>query len=66
MKKIAFTLVILLLSACTLWVRADDFSLDSYLKASSEQPYDVGFWLQNASRPLPQDTHHAACMGAAG
>ena len=49
MKKIAFTLVILLLSACTQRVRADDFSLDSYLKASSEQPYDVGFWLQNAS-----------------
>lgn len=49
MKERLSTLLALLLFIFIQVTGAEEFILDSYLKASSEQPYDVGFWLQDAS-----------------
>lgn len=42
-------LTFLLLMSWQQKIKAEEFNLNSYLAATEEHPYDVSFWLQNAS-----------------
>lgn len=50
MRKVILSLLaLLMLSPFLQKANAEEIILDKYLSATTEQPYDVSFWLQNAS-----------------
>lgn len=49
MKKAILSILSLLLMSLCYEAKAGEFNLDLYLHATKEQPYDVSFWIQNAS-----------------